>query len=278
MTPLAAEPHDHGRILVNPAYRDLLAGAGLLSFDAVMRFDGGETLRTLARRANLRLRLTDTDGKPVRLYMKRHRPPSVGELVRRWAAGLPPTPPGRREWDAAALLAAAGIPTAERVAVGQERTGFRPGASFFISAELVDYRPADEVLGSLSAEERRPLLDGIARLVRRFHAAGLRHRDLYLCHIFVRRSAPGRFDLALIDLQRVDRLRRRRWLVKDIAQLAYSARGILGAEEWNRWLCRYLDVERLGRGQRRFAAAVGRKADRIARHDRRRGRGTSPAD
>ena len=73
-------------------------------------------------------------------------------------------------------------------------------------------------------------------VARRFHAAGYNHRDLYCCHFFVKEPEPGRFEIRLIDLQRVQRRRRfrRRWIVKDLAQLAYSAPRI-GSSVRTRW-------------------------------------------
>ena len=65
----------------------------------------------------------------------------------------------------------------------------------------------------------------MADVASRFHRQGYNHRDLYCCHFFIREPRPGDFDVRLIDLQRVQhRARwRRRWIVKDLAQLAYSA-------------------------------------------------------
>lgn len=273
MNRLRLESHDGGRLLINPAYYDLLAANGLVTFEAVMAYGGGEVLRTLALRENVRLELAGADGRRVVFYAKRHRAPPWTEQVWRLLTGRGARSFGRREWDAAALLAAAGISTAEPVAVGERRRGPLAGESFFIAAGLPGYQPADDLLRQMAPSERTPVLEAIADLARRFHQAGFNHRDFYLCHVFVRRGpAPGpHFDLALIDLQRVERfLWRRRWLVKDVAQLAYSARGILCAAEWEEWLCRYFATERLDRRQRRFAAAVRRKADRIARRTRRR--------
>ena len=269
---LRPQHHDRGRLLINPAYRDLLAANGLLNFDAVMSYAGGQVLRTLVWRENLRMELVDGGGRRVVVYAKRHRAPSWLEQVLSLAAGRRVRSFGRREWDAVAALTAAGIPTAERVVVGERSRGWFAGQSFFITAELAGYRPADEVLGEMPPDRRGPLLDKIAALTRRFHDAGLNHRDFYLCHVFVRPTGERAFDLALIDLQRVARFRgwRRRWLVKDVAQLAHSARDILSQEEWEDWLCRYFGVDRLGGRERRFAKAVRRKADRIARHDARR--------
>ena len=80
----------------------------------------------------------------------------------------------------------------------------------------------------------------MAEIARRFHAAGYNHRDFYTCHFLVKEPAPGQFDVRLIDLQRVQRRRwfRRRWIVKDLAQLAYSApRDRIGSERDDRLVC-----------------------------------------
>jgi tRNA A-37 threonylcarbamoyl transferase component Bud32 len=80
--------------------------------------------------------------------------------------------------------------------------------------------------------EGSPLARSLAGLVRRLHAAGYAHRDLYTAHVFADEHA-GRLDLYLIDLARVfrPRWRRFRWRVKDLAQLHYS----LPAEWKRKW-------------------------------------------
>jgi hypothetical protein len=84
--------------------------------------------------------------------------------------------------------------------------------------------------------------------VRRFHAAGYNHRDLYCCHLFVREAAPGRFAMRMIDLQRVQHRRwlRRRWIVKDLAQLAWSVpRDRIQCTQKLAFIRRYLGVAKL---------------------------------
>ena len=73
--------------------------------------------------------------------------------------------------------------------------------------------------------EKRALIAEVAALARRMHAGGINHRDFYLCH-FLRSYTDGR--LYLIDLHRAQLRRRvpRRWLVKDIGGLYFSAMDI----------------------------------------------------
>jgi hypothetical protein len=120
---------------------------------------------------------------------------------------------------------------------------------------------------------RREVIEAVAALARRFHAAGFHHRDLYLCHFFVQEDVTDRaagpqptgrpLSLYLIDLQRCGRLggRSRRWLVKDLAQLHRSL-GEAGftSDDWGILAGRY------GLSDPRLLAAVERKSARIARH------------
>jgi heptose I phosphotransferase len=96
--------------------------------------------------------------------------------------------------------------------------------SFLMTAEVEGGVEGDHHLRAVAPAPRRELLRRIAELTRRFHARGFIHKDYYLCHVLV---APGEPEpgLFLIDLQRVVQpcCLRRRWLVKDLAALAYSA-------------------------------------------------------
>lgn len=118
----------------------------------------------------------------------------------------------------------------------------------------------------------------LARFVAAFHQTGLRHRDLYLCHVFVDFSAhaDGRPDFHLIDLARVFRplgWTRSRWTIKDLSQLDVSARAI-GATRADRlrFLLAYLALQRAGLRVRRLAQRVAAKADSIAARDARKRR------
>lgn len=115
---------------------------------------------------------------------------------------------------------------------------------------------------------RHAVTERLARLVAAFHETGLCHRDLYLCHVFVEldESArrPPRFTL--IDLARTHRprLRRTRWLIKDLAQLDCSARQI-GASRADRlrFLVAYLGLHARAPRVRWYVRRIVRKSDAI---------------
>ena len=116
------------------------------------------------------------------------------------------------------------------------------------------------------------LLEPTADLAARLHAAGLHHRDLYLCHFFVSTGHPST-ALRLIDAARVKRLpswpTRRRWIVKDLAQFWYSMRvHPITDQQRQKCLERYVLGLEMG-NMASLRKAIERKCAWIARHDRK---------
>jgi tRNA A-37 threonylcarbamoyl transferase component Bud32 len=122
-----------------------------------------------------------------------------------------------------------------------------------------------EQLDQCGANERRRLGGQLLELVTRLHSNGFHHRDLYLQHVIVRSDDQA---LVLIDVGRVRRGRRMRWLVKDLAALLHSTPERVTARERLRFAAGWLDgmeiTDRVAR--RRLLRAVERKRERIAAH------------
>ena len=113
----------------------------------------------------------------------------------------------------------------------------------------------------------------LARLARTFHGAGFFHKDFYLGHILLREEG-GEFALFLIDLQRTDRhpRPRRRWFVKDLAQMLYTTPSPpIQRTDLVRFFRLYRGVPRLGRDDRRFIGAIVAKHRRMVRRVERKG-------
>ncbi len=246
-----ADPHDGGMAVadpnpmhVAPAFRPLWQEIGLTA-DGVFADDRVRVWRSLPDRENATVDHRRPDGAAFRLHVKRY--PASNPAA------------ADAEVNGHALLTAAGIPTAPLVAHGERHDG----RSFVAFADLAGYAPADKL--DVPFEH---LLTATADLAAALHAAGLHHRDLYLCHFMV--AADG--DVRLIDVARVARMRnpltRRRWVVKDLAQFWYSTttRPVTD-DQRRRWLARY--AERRGTTAGRYLGAVVRKAAAIARHDER---------
>lgn len=242
-------------IFMAGAYAEALRAAGFgspqqfLFPEAVVSADA-QLVRSLPDRANWRFTLR-FHGRPVTVFLKRH------------AAAHTAHPPGVVEWDNHVLLRDQGVASPEPVAAGQTPDG----ASFFCSRGLEGALSLEAYLADAGHRDRR-LPARLAALVRKLHRIPLCHRDLYLCHVFLR---PADRSLFLIDLQRVrghpgGRLRRR-WLVKDLAALAHSSAlpGITRTDRL-RFLLAYLGQRRADRPLRAWARRISRKARRMGRH------------
>ena len=136
------------------------------------------------------------------------------------------------EYAACRHLAKANIRAPRVAAYG--RRGWNPVSrrSFSICDALDGCVSLEEVVRRWQREPpslhmRRTMLRQVARFTRALHAAGVNHRDYYLCHLLADADslAKGEVRLAVIDLHRAGVRRRvpRRWLLRDLAALLYSA-------------------------------------------------------
>lgn len=236
-----ASTHPEGRsnprgetpsFFVDARFAEAFARLGLTSLDAVFAFESGRDLVKLnIGRFRRRVQFEATPGgqrEPVKVFMKRYdRPPIVGQICN-WLSH------GRRksfaavEREAIEDLAAAGVGVPRVAAFGEEWGILFERRSFLTTEEIRDSQSLERRLPecftgpatSTALHARRDFIHRLAEFIRRFHATGRRHRDLYLCHIFC--SDAGEFRL--IDLARVSRpLLQRRFRIKDLAQLHYSS-------------------------------------------------------
>ncbi len=299
MVPLADETMavvDGGRLRINEAFRGHLEAAGLVTLDALMAH-GGEVFREKDGRSTVRAELPSLGDKPVAVYLKRYTrvPPRLA--LRRTISLGEPTSQAVEEMKQIVRVTEAGVPTMRIVAVGEALAhGGRTERSCLVTEEVPGATQADVHAEARFAppadpgrtREKRQLLRSMGELVRRFHRAGFVHRDLYLCHILIRKTG-GEPVLHLIDLGRVGRprgWRRRRGIVKDLAALLFSSWP--SEATWVRSRV-FTDTDRM-----RFARAylggrltpeakawlrrVVRRARRVARREARRGGAAPPPD
>ncbi len=128
--------------------------------------------------------------------------------------------------------------------------------------------PLDELLARSPPPppaERRRAAAALGATVARMHAAGIFHRDLYLCHAVWDGARIGVLDVARADRRR---FRHARWRAKDLAALALSAAGArAGRREAAAFLRAYFGGgTRIDRALLRRVAA---KAARMARHGKK---------
>ncbi|MGH7193142.1 MAG: lipopolysaccharide kinase InaA family protein, partial [Candidatus Saccharimonadales bacterium] len=266
----------HGQMWIAGEYREPLARAGLDSFEAVMSSDQGELLRTMPDRENWRLELAEGDARRA-MYLKRHRQRSLAHWLRARLRIGPGATAGRTEAENAVHLQQSGIDAMRLVAYGERLRRDGLAESFVLTEELAGFTQLDYFLrqrfppaAEQSHRDRQleRLSRNVADMAARFHRAGFNHRDFYCCHFFIRERRLGEFEVRLIDLQRVERRRRlrRRWIVKDLAQLAYSAPSErITCTRRMAFFKRYLGVRRLLPGDKRLIRQVLAKQRSLVR-------------
>lgn len=248
--------------------------AGLRTVDHFLAVTGTALSKPgLGTRYRARLDLHQ-NGQCHRVYLKRFNGEKLSARLRRRLEDGHSEPAAIREARTALTLAELEIRAPEPIAFGWDLAHPHRQRSYVVS---------DEVWGE-SAEQwaqrqraatlavKKEVVRQIALLARKFHRAGWCHRDFYLCHIFVDQTS-SRVRLSLIDLGRVfrPRWRRRRWRVKDLAQLNYSAQqqGVSTSLRM-RFLNSYFDTHRLDRSHRRWLRQIIRKTRLIAQRQQRK--------
>lgn len=169
-------------------------------------------------------------------YMKTHFGVGWKEIIKNLVTLKAPVLGAKNEWQAIRAFERLGIPTMMIAAHGE--SGINPARhkSFLITDALEQTEDLERWLPTLDLNQpqdvqlKRAIITRLAWIARALHNRGLNHRDFYLCH-FRLDLTQGRPDsesvkLYVMDLHRVQMHRRqapRRWIVKDLAALLYSA-------------------------------------------------------
>ena len=223
----------------------------------------------------------DSDVGPLVVYLKRHyRHPRWRGLLatfwprRGWSAGL-------QECRQLQWASAQGIAVPEVLAAGEFVGPWGRMQSFLAIEELTGMLPLDQAiplaLRELAPDAFRAWKKGLAlelaRVVRFLHDRDRFHKDLYLCHFFVRRSDTARLpewrnNVYMIDFHRFAHhpLTRTRWRSKDLGQLMFSSEveGI-GPRDRLRFWRAYLGADRAARLWLRRVVLL--RAERYRRHN-----------
>jgi hypothetical protein len=268
-----------GKMWVDQRFAPQLRRAGLAGFEEVMSSATGRCLRELKMRENWYLPVAQSAEVRHGLYLKKHH-------VRTWMSWLrallgigPGTTPARAEVENVRYLTADGIEVMCVVAYGEKLHANGLIESFLLTEELHDYEVLPDFLRRRfpPLTRRQPtardadldrLIRRLAEVARRFHRAGYNHRDFYAGHFFVKETTAGEFDIRMIDLQRVQRRRRfrRRWLVKDLSQLAYSLpRDRIKCTHRLAFVRHYLGVQKLCAADHRFIREILMKQQQMER-------------
>ena len=275
---ILAHSHHNG-IIIHDTYRPLLIQNGLADFNALMYYRHGEVIKqSHAERSTIKLMLTGKHGA-VGAYLKRYQSSGFKTVIRSFVScSLPRT--ALDEWNAILAFHRLGIPTMIPLAVGvQKRSGLKK-ESFLLTREIegterLDHYLLRHFLPPLTDDQRREkrrLFKALALLVQQMHHSGCNHRDLYLCHVLVKKDTSLNWHIYLADLHRVDQRRhvRLRWKVKDLAALNYSA-DICSVTRTDRlrFLKHYYGEQKLTAHLKAVTKKVISKTDKIRSHDLR---------
>lgn len=266
VTNIAYEDWDGGRLRVNSAFAPILRANGLATFDALMNYSGGTVAKNLlAERTTTRITLSDGDLTRA-FYIKRHTPSPLKEYLKPLLRLTWPILGARNEWNALLRFHAAEIPTMTPVALGEAGR-----YSLIVTEAIEGYKKLpDWIAEQDAAADLSPVIDRVAEIARRMHAAGLHHQDFYLGHLLVRETSGG-LDVRVIDLGRARESAPlgQRWIIKDLAQLDYSARA-LGVRERVRFARGYFgNRRRFDAAEKRLMRRIRSKSRWIARHSRK---------
>ena len=284
MSRFELETWDHGRMVVNRAFANLFRRQHWTTFAVIWSRTADAAIAKMLRTDRITLRFSlDDGGRERAFYIKRHSQSSLKEYIKpllhfRW-----PILGAKNEWNALLAFHEAGLPTMIPVAYGQHGSN-----SFLVTEALEDCtklselgRPGDGTNSSMNVDThglpaekfRRLLVERVAHVTQQMHRAGLHHQDYYLGHLLLPNSVAAGESVAdrvyVIDLGRVrkQRLLSTRWIVKDLAQLNYSA-GDVRPTDRLRFLKEYLG-HKISSSDKKLIARIAAKTASIARHTKK---------
>jgi tRNA A-37 threonylcarbamoyl transferase component Bud32 len=266
VTSIAFEDWQGGKLRVNRDFAQILRTNQLDTFDALMNYTGGTIAKNLLVERTT-TRITLQDGERSRgFYIKRHSPSPLKEYIKPLLRLTWPILGARNEWNALFEFHAAGIPTMTPVALGEV------GRYSFLVTEAIDgYTKLPAWLEQQPpTADLSPVVNRVAEIARRMHAAGLHHQDFYLGHLLIHHCGDD-FDVRVIDLGRARASAKlsKRWIIKDLAQLDYSSRH-MRIREQVRFLHGYFGgSRRLDPAEKRLVRRIRTKSRWIARHSQK---------
>lgn len=268
---------------IDPVYVSALSALGLNSIDAIFSFNQAKNLnkKNLAPfRSRLQFEVTLPETSiPVTLFLKRYDNPPIWNQLKNWFGLRSRKSCSSIEFETAQQLTEAGINTPKTVARGTQWGTIFEKRSFIITEKIPDAEALERKLPDYfnrpdtveNLKRRREFIAQLARFIKKFHKMNYRHRDLYLSHIFY--SDNGNFYL--IDLARAFQplIFNRRFQIKDIAQIYYSAPGkYFSSTDRLRFYINYTGWHKLTTTDKDFIRKVIKKAKQIQQHDKKHGR------
>lgn len=239
----------------------------------------GVVYRELEARRTLR---TEVAGRGY--FVKIHRGIGWLEILKNLSTAKAPVLGAGQEWLAIQRLTKAGVPTMTGVAFGERGGNPANQHSFIITEELAPTISLEDYARDWPARPPAPalkhaLIRRVAHMTAGMHAAGVNHRDCYICHFLLHTDtavSAKDFRLSVIDLHRAQIRSQvpRRWRDKDLAGLYFSALDIgLTQRDLLRFLQVYFNrpLRMILRDEKPLLARLERKAAGLYQRMQRRG-------
>lgn len=219
-------------------------------------------------------------------FLKLHQGVGWSEIFKNLLQGRPPVLGASNEYNAIRALEKLAIDTLTIAGYGQRGLNPATQLSFLITDELTDIESLEDFCARWPQQPpafvlKRKLIERIATIARKLHAAGINHRDFYLCHFLLDIRTPidteniATARLHLMDLHRAQ-IRAEvpeRWLIKDLGGLYYSALDIgLSRRDIYRFMSSYrqTSLRKLLTAETPFWRQVAARARQIYVRDNRR--------
>lgn len=214
--------YDNGHLKLKADWSNLFLQHGLTTVSLLTKLRHDQAVKA-ARTDRITSQFQLDDQGTVRtFFLKWHGPAPIKDWIKPILQFKRPIIGAENEFHALQWFEQAGIASTPVVGFGKTKT-----ESILLTEALVGYQKVSHLLehSICSAEQQLQIAQNVALVAAHMHGAGLHHQDFYLGHLMV----PTSNLLALptvIDLGRVGKFEQlpTRWIVKDLAQLCYSAR------------------------------------------------------
>ncbi|MBI4791890.1 MAG: hypothetical protein HY789_03965 [Deltaproteobacteria bacterium] len=280
-------------LLINKRYETFLEQTGFTTFPAVWSFSNGEVIKEKGERSVVRVDFPEAADAcaddcqfPAHssfFYIKKHR--QRLSLWQRLQGILRPAHvagEGVKEFLNYCSFRQHGLATASPVAAGMRFTSFLQADSFLITRDFFPLVALEDIIlqqpatlqGAENEKRKRNILAAIARYARKMHANGMNQKDFNATHLLLREPDAAAPEIALFDLQRVDRnpLNRWRWPIKALAELNCTLPAAIFTGQDRMFLFKaYKDKEMLSALDQWQYRLICRKTASIARHTKKRG-------
>ncbi len=254
--------------VINKDFKEIFFQNDLLAPEKIWNIKDEPVKKLLKERATGRFFLKNKNGCNIEFYIKRYTPIPIKKRIKDLFSLKWDNFDAYNEWKALIGFHKNQLPTFIPVGVGR----IKKNNTFLITLGLKDYSRASDLLATrkeLEPNMRKRIISNIAFYTAKMHKCGYAHQDLYLVHFFIKGEE---YTPYLIDLQRVifQKRLRRRWVVKDLAQLLFSSKLVLNEDEITFLLdqyCHFIGFDI--RDDKRLFSAIEKKAHKIMKRYRR---------